>query len=122
MTAKKKAVPKSAAALRKRYGSRALSVAFAMKNIAKTPAQRKHWAKLIASMERGQAARKKKIRRIAATRTKVRKLRRNPVKHGYTIIANGAELGTIKARAHALELARGFKAAHPRVKVQVRVP
>jgi hypothetical protein len=46
----KSAAP-SARAMRARYGARALSVAFAMKNLARTPAQRRHWSRVVETLE-----------------------------------------------------------------------
>lgn len=46
----------------------------------------------------------------------------NPIKHGYTVLANGAELATFKTRAHAMEYGRAMARARPTLRVQMRLP
>lgn len=50
------------------------------------------------------SAKKKIIVRRKATTPKkrVRVIAKNPVKHGYTIVAGGAEIATFKTRMHAV--------------------
>lgn len=47
-------------------------------------------------------------------------LRKNPIRHGYTILGNGAELATFKTRHHAMQYGRAFANAHRTVRVEMK--
>lgn len=98
--AKPRQAAPGAAQMRRKYGARALDIAARLRNLARTPAQRAHWSKVIRALESVSKKIPRKTTRPA--------LKKNPHAYRYLVSQSGTHLARFLTKTHAMQYARAL--------------